>query len=82
MLYENARRYDAGERGDGYAAATKLFAAETAVEAAFALLQTLGGYGFTRDFPHERTLRDVIGSRFYSGTSDMMRRIVARNMGL
>jgi hypothetical protein len=27
-------------------------------------------------------LRDVIGSRFYSGTSDMMRRIVARNMGL
>ncbi|HEV2686412.1 MAG TPA: acyl-CoA dehydrogenase family protein [Actinomycetota bacterium] len=82
LLFENARRYDAGERGDGYAAATKLFAAETAVKAALALLQTLGGYGFTRDFPHERTLRDVIGSRFYSGTSDMMRRIVARNMGL
>jgi alkylation response protein AidB-like acyl-CoA dehydrogenase len=82
MLYENARRYDAGERGDGYAAATKLFVAETAVKTALALLQTLGGYGFTRDFPHERMLRDVIGSRFYSGTSDMMRRIVARNMGL
>lgn len=82
LLYENAWRYDRGETGAGYAAATKLFAAETAVASALSLLQTHGGYGFTRDFPAERRLRDMIGGRLYSGSSDMMRRIIARSMGL
>jgi len=82
LLYENAWRYDHGESGAGYAAATKLFAAEMAVQSALSLLQTHGGYGFTRDFPQERRLRDMIGSRLYSGSSDMMRRIISRSMGL
>ena len=82
LLYETAWRYDHGEKDAAPAAAVKLFAAEVAVRSALALLQVHGGYGFTRDFPHERVLRDAIGGRLYSGTSEMMRRIVARSMGL
>lgn len=82
LLYETAVRYDLGETDIGPAAAAKLFAAETALSASLALLQVLGGYGYTRDFPFERRLRDAVGGRIYSGTSDMMRRVVARSMGL
>ena len=82
LLYETAWRYDQGETGAARAAAAKLFAAETAVASALSLLQVHGGYGFTKDLPHERMLRDVIGARLYSGTSEVMRRIVAKSMGL
>jgi hypothetical protein len=82
LLYETAKRYDDGEKDLAPAAAAKLFASETALNASLALLQVLGGYGYTRDFPFERRLRDAVGGRIYSGTSDLMRRNVARSMGL
>ena len=82
LLYETAVRYDRGEKDLGPAAAAKLFSSEVALSASLGLLQVLGGYGYTRDFPFERRLRDVVGGRIYSGTSDMMRRLVARSMAI
>ena len=82
LLYEAAWRYDHGETDSAPAAAVKLFAAETVVRATLELLQVHGVYGYVRDLPCERWLRDSVGSRIYSGTSAMMRRIVARSMGL
>jgi alkylation response protein AidB-like acyl-CoA dehydrogenase len=82
LLYETARRYDAGERDAAPAAAVKLFAAETVLRGCVALLDVHGGYGFTRELPFERRLRDAVGGRIYSGTSDMMRVMVARSLGL
>ena len=45
-------------------------------------VQLLGGYGFTTEYGAERALRDAVGSRLYSGTSDIQRAIIARGLGL
>ncbi len=82
LLYETAMRYDRGDADAGYAAAVKLVATDAIVQGQLRLLQVHGGYGFTRELPLERRLRDAVGGHLYSGTSDMMRRLVARSMGL
>lgn len=82
LLYQAALRLDAGERDQAASAAVKLFASETLLPGCLALLDVHGGHGFTRDLPFERRLRDAVGARLYSGTSDLMRVIVARSLGL
>jgi L-prolyl-PCP dehydrogenase len=69
LLYETAWSYDHGETRAGPAAAVKLLASETILRAALEL-------------PDGRRLRDAVGGRLYSGTSQLMRRLVARDMGL
>lgn len=58
----------------------KLFATETARQVAIRAVQMLGGYGYTRDYPVERYLRDVIGTTLYEGTSEVQRIVVAREI--
>ncbi|WP_417623387.1 acyl-CoA dehydrogenase family protein [Paremcibacter congregatus] len=58
----------------------KLFASETAEEVCSAALQTLGGYGYLKDFPIERIYRDVRVCQIYEGTSDIQRMIINRSM--
>lgn len=82
LLYETAARYDAGERDPAPAAAVKLVASEAVLAGCLALLDVHGAAGFTRELPFERRLRDAVGGRIYSGTSDLMRVIVARGLGL
>jgi alkylation response protein AidB-like acyl-CoA dehydrogenase len=82
LLYETAWRYDHGERDPAPAAAVKLLASETVLARALELLQVHGGHGYTAALPYERFLRDAVGGRLYSGTSELMRRIVAGSMGL
>jgi len=82
IVYEAAWRYDNGESDAAVAAAAKLVATETVVRAALDLLQVHGGHGYTDQLSADRRLRDALGSLFYSGTSDMMRRIVSRSLGL
>jgi alkylation response protein AidB-like acyl-CoA dehydrogenase len=83
LMYETAWRYDHGEAsGPAPAAAVKLLAAETTLRSALDLLQVHGGRGYTSELPFERRLRDAVGARLYSGTSEMMREILARSMGL
>jgi alkylation response protein AidB-like acyl-CoA dehydrogenase len=45
-------------------------------------VQIHGGYGYTTDFEVERDLRDSVAATLYSGTSDIQRNIIARNLGL
>jgi alkylation response protein AidB-like acyl-CoA dehydrogenase len=82
LMYETAWSYDHGEMRPGPAAAVKLLSAETVLRAALDLLQVHGGLGYTRELPFERRLRDAVGARLYSGTSELMRRILATDMGL
>jgi alkylation response protein AidB-like acyl-CoA dehydrogenase len=82
LMYETAWNFDRGATGPAPAAAVKLFAAETAVKLALELLQVHGGWGYTRELPFERRLRDAVGARIYSGTSELMRQVVARSLGL
>lgn len=56
----------------------KLYSSEAAWRACDMGLQVHGGYGYTRDFPVERYLRDVRVSRIYEGTSEVQRLVIAR----
>lgn len=62
------------------ASMAKLFATETARRVAIRAVQILGGYGYTRDYPVERYLRDVVGTTLYEGTSEVQRIVVAREI--
>jgi hypothetical protein len=66
----------------GEASVAKLFISEAYVATCLDAVQVLGGYGFTTEFEMERELRDAIGSRLYSGTSEVQRNLIARTLGL
>ena len=71
------------ERDQSYtkeASMAKLFATETARDVAIRAVQMLGGYGYTKDYPVERYLRDIIGTTLYEGTSEIQRMVVAREI--
>jgi hypothetical protein len=63
-------------------ALTKLYLSESFVQSSLEALQIHGGYGFMSEYELERDVRDAIGSRLYSGTSEIQYNIVARSMGL
>lgn len=62
------------------ASMAKLFASETAEAVCSSAIQTLGGYGYLKDFPVERIYRDVRVCQIYEGTSDVQRIVIARNL--
>lgn len=66
-----------GKRVSTAASKAKLFASEAAGRIADAALQIHGGYGFTRDFPLERHVRDLRIMRIYEGSSEIQRNIIA-----
>ncbi|WP_284333172.1 acyl-CoA dehydrogenase family protein, partial [Dyella flagellata] len=61
-------------------AMAKLFATEHAWKVCDAALQIHGGYGYVRDFPVERALRDVRVTRIFEGTSEIQRIVIARSL--
>ena len=68
----------AGQRFSTEASMAKLFASEMAGRVTDKALQIHGGYGFTRDMPLERYVRDVRIMRIYEGSSEIQRNIIAR----
>jgi butyryl-CoA dehydrogenase len=62
------------------ASMAKLFATETARDVAIRAIQMLGGYGYTKDYPVERYLRDIIGTTLYEGTSEVQRIVISREI--
>ncbi len=71
---------DAGEPFATEASMAKLAASEAAWQAANAAVMTLGSYGYSREYPVEKWLRDAKLEEIYEGTSDIQRLIVARSM--
>jgi alkylation response protein AidB-like acyl-CoA dehydrogenase len=74
----------ASERGDAdltyLGAAAKCFASDTAMEVTTDAVQLLGGYGYTRDYPVERMMRDAKITQIYEGTNQVQRIVMARNL--
>ncbi|HWT84072.1 MAG TPA: acyl-CoA dehydrogenase family protein, partial [Candidatus Methylomirabilis sp.] len=64
------------------AALAKLYISESWVQSCLDALQIHGGYGYMTEVELERELRDALGSRIYSGTSEIQRQIIAQLMGL
>ncbi len=70
---------EAGVAFSREAAMAKLFASEAAGRICDRGVQIHGGYGYVRDFPAERHLRDVRVTRIYEGTSEIQRTVIARS---
>ncbi|MET8893400.1 acyl-CoA dehydrogenase [Streptomyces albogriseolus] len=72
------------ERGDSdltfQGAAAKCFASDVAMEVTTDAVQLLGGYGYTRDYPVERMMRDAKITQIYEGTNQVQRIVMARNL--
>ena len=58
----------------------KLFAAETAMRVTTQCVQLLGGYGYTREYPVERMMRDAKITQIYEGTSEVQRMVISRSL--
>ena len=64
----------------GPAAMAKLFAAETAMHVTTKCVQLHGGYGYTKDYPVERMMRDAKITEIYEGTSEVQRMVIAASV--
>jgi alkylation response protein AidB-like acyl-CoA dehydrogenase len=80
LVWRAARMLDAGERATTEAAMAKLHASETAMWCTWAALQTLGGWGYSREYPVEKWMRDAKLEEIEEGTSDIQRMVIARGL--
>lgn len=82
LIYKAAWQLDRVATVSMDASMAKLFVSESLVKTAMDTVQIFGGYGFMTEYEVERALRDAIGSKIYSGTSEMQRNIISRWLGL
>jgi len=80
LVYSAAQAFDRGERSMSLGAQCKLFTAKMATEAGLEAIQILGGYGYMREYPVERFMRDAKLMEIGAGTNEVMRLIIAREL--
>jgi alkylation response protein AidB-like acyl-CoA dehydrogenase len=80
LVWRAARKADAGEDVALEAAMAKLHASETAMWCTWAAVQTLGGWGYSREYPVEKWMRDAKLEEIEEGTSDIQRLIISRRL--
>jgi alkylation response protein AidB-like acyl-CoA dehydrogenase len=76
LVYQAAHRASAGLSYGKESAMAKLFASETAMRVTTKAVQVFGGYGYTREFPVERMMRDAKITEIYEGTSEVQRLVI------
>ena len=77
LVYRAAMLKQAGAKFSTEAAMAKLFAAETAMAVTTECVQLFGGYGYTREYPVERMMRDAKITEIYEGTSEVQRMVIS-----
>jgi butyryl-CoA dehydrogenase len=77
LVYKAAWNKDNGIPYTVDAARAKLYAAEVAMEATTKAVQLFGGYGYTKDYPVERMMRDAKITEIYEGTSEVQRMVIS-----
>ena len=82
LVYRAAMKKDSGEVYSKEAAMAKLFASEAASEVTRQAVQLFGGYGYTREYPVERMMRDAKITEIYEGTSEVMRMVISSAVGV
>lgn len=80
FLYTTAKNYDRGVRGAAHAAQVKLALPKMATKIALDAIQLHGGYGYSREFPLERMMRDNKLNEIGAGTNEVMIMIIAKNL--
>ena len=82
LVYSAAMKKENHEPYTVDAAMAKLVAAETASDVTRRCLQLFGGYGYTREYPMERMMRDAKITEIYEGTSEVQRMVISSHMGV
>jgi len=81
LVYHAAEMIDSGEKDFGkYSAMAKTFASDVAMEVTNDTIQILGGYGYMKEYPAERMMRDAKITQIYEGTNQIQRLVVARDL--
>jgi len=81
LLYKAASMAEIGHPQLGkYSAMAKLFASDVAMEVTTEAVQVLGGYGYVREYPVERMMRDAKLTQIYEGTNEIQRVVIARTL--
>jgi butyryl-CoA dehydrogenase len=82
LVYQAACAKDAGQPYSHLAAMAKLVAAQNASDVTRRCVQLFGGYGYTRDYPMERMMRDAKITEIYEGTSEVQKMVISSWMGV
>ena len=80
LTWRAAKAKDDGENYGPYAAMAKLMASDVANEVCREAVQLMGGYGYCREYPVERALRDAKITEIYEGTSEVMKMVISGAM--
>jgi alkylation response protein AidB-like acyl-CoA dehydrogenase len=81
LLYQACAKVDRGDSDIGkYTAMAKLFCSDTAMAVTPEAIQVLGGYGYVKEYPVERMMRDAKITQIYEGTNEIQRLVIARTM--
>jgi alkylation response protein AidB-like acyl-CoA dehydrogenase len=81
LLYQACAKVDRGDPDVGkYTAMAKLFCSDVAMAVTVEAVQILGGYGYVREYPVERMMRDAKITQIYEGTSEIQRLVIARTL--
>jgi butyryl-CoA dehydrogenase len=81
LVYAAARHIDSGAKDISRASAmAKLFASDTAMSVTTDAVQILGGYGYMKEYPAEKMMRDAKITQIYEGTNQIQREVIALNM--
>jgi alkylation response protein AidB-like acyl-CoA dehydrogenase len=80
LIYQAAWRASNGKSYSRQSAMAKLFASETAMKVTTQAVQIFGGYGYSREFPVERMMRDAKITEIYEGTSEVQRLVIGQSL--
>ncbi len=81
LLYQACAKVDRGEPDIGkYSAMAKLFCSDAAMAVTVEAIQVLGGYGYVKEYPVERMMRDAKITQIYEGTNEIQRLVIARTL--
>jgi alkylation response protein AidB-like acyl-CoA dehydrogenase len=81
LLYKACAKVDRHEPDMGkYSAMAKLFCSDVAMDVTVEAIQVLGGYGYVKEYPVERMLRDAKITQIYEGTNEIQRVVIARSL--
>lgn len=80
LTWQAAWIADHGQQNTRQAAIAKAFAADTCMQITTEVVQIFGGYGYMKDYPVEKLMRDAKGIQIYEGTSEIQRLIIARQI--
>ncbi len=81
LTYQAARNVDAGEKNiSGISAMSKVMASDTAMQVTTDAVQVFGGYGYMKEYPMEKMMRDAKITQIYEGTNQIQREVIAMSL--